>query len=523
MTDQNNRDVSESDLVKVYGIVKQYRDGKRDFQGINLNEANLSRIVLRGANLSGASLCVANMGSADLSEANLSDANLNVVRLSSANLTRAILNRATINVANLVRSDLSEAQLVGALLIRAELIRAKLHKANFAQANLNGADLRESKLQQANFGNANLSGANLRGASGAAVNFRRADLRGADLVKANLPKSDFCHGELRQANLTYANLSGADLRGANLRWSDLRGADLSAANLSEANLSGANLCGANLNGATLIKASLVHADLTQTNLIRASWGGADLSGATLTGAKLYQVCRFNLKAEEISCEWVDLSPNGDHSEVYHFDRDRLKKFFNQTRPKVQIVVDSPLDHEANLVLAATYQKIAGEFPVMARPPSVEVGDRTTSLIFAADREEDLFPIGCMAVLPFDDATGTQKNIVTLLRQLQSSSLKPERRTQLLSAMGQVIARVNDIKKLVRSTRSESIPSFFRRPTATQLTNSSQKTLTVYQHPQMDKIGSSSILESARSEPATESSLPELAAAIAFIESFDETH
>ncbi|AMW30489.1 pentapeptide repeat-containing protein [Arthrospira platensis] len=490
MTDTNNHQNSESDVLKVYAIVKRYRDGERDFEDINLNEINLSRINLAGANLSGASLSVANLSASDLRGVNLTRANLNVARLSNANLTKAILNQATINVANLVRADLTEAQLINTLLIRAELVRAKLSKANFTQANLNGADLRESKLQQTNFNGANLSGANLRGVSGALTKFTKTDLRGADLLKANLPKADFTNAELRQANLTYANLSNADFSGANLRWTDLQGADLSGANLTEANLSGANLSGANLSSAVLVKASLVHADLSQANLIRANWSGADLSGATLTGAKLYQVSRFNLKADEITCEWVDLSANGDHSQVYHLDRETLRKFFNQTRPRVEIMVNSPLDQDGNIALATIYYKIAQEFPIMESPPSIEIGDRTTKLTFIANQEQELFAISCLAILPFDDASQTQKNIVNLLRQIQDSTLKKERRSQLLSAMGQVIAKINEMKKIARTIRSEFNPLFFSKPTRTQLTNCSQKMIMVHENSQISKLNPS---------------------------------
>lgn len=522
MMDKNQAQNSESDVLKAYAIAKKYREGERDFQNINLNEINLRRIILAGANLSGASLSVANLSDADLTQVNLSRSNLNVARLSNANLTQAILNQATINVANLIRANLTEAQLIGSLLIKAELIRATLTKANFTQANLNGADLRETKLQQTNFSGANLNGANLRGASGALTNFTRADLRGADLVKANLPKADFTYAELRQVNLTYANLSGADLSRANLRWTDLQGADLRGANLTEANLSGANLSGANLSSAVLVKASLVHADLSQANLIRATWGGADLSGATLTGAKLYQVSRFNLKADEITCEWVDLSANGDHSEVYHFDQQTLKKFFNQTRPMVEIVVNAPLDQDANLILAKIYHTIAESFSVMKCPPSLEVGDRLTKITFIANQEQDLFAISCMAILPFDDASQTQKNIVNLLRQIQDSPLKKERRLQLLSSMSQVIAKVNDIKKIARSFRLELNSSFFSKPTQTKLTNSSQKMLIVYENSQGGKINSSSpSLANPSANLLSDSSTLDFQTVIDFISSFDD--
>lgn len=515
--------MTKTELLKIYNIVNQYKSGERNFTGINLNEVNLSRIRLSQANLSRASFMVANLSSADLSFANLTGANLNVARLSSTNLTQAILDEATINVANLVRADLSYASLVNTLAIRSEFIQAQLYGANLTRANLNGADLRESKLELANFTEANLSAANLRGASGIGVNFEKADLRGATLTKVDLQKANFTNAELRQTNFTYANLSGADLAGANLRWADLRGANLRGTNLSDANLSGANLTGADLSNANLLKTSLVHADLTQANLIRVDWIGADLSRATLTGAKLYDVPRFSLKAEEVKCEWVDLSPNGDHSQIYRFNRETLKRFFNQTLPLVQIIVDSPLDLQANVILATLYYQISQEYPALSRPPSIVADHRKTTITFRVDSEEYLFPIACMAVFPFYDASITQKNIMAIVRQIQDKKMNRERRIQVLTAMNQVISKANDIKKIVKSFQPESSGDFFQFPTQTRLQNSNQKTLIIYSHVNFGKRVHH--LENLESEPSEitdtrQSPLPNIDEIIDFIESFD---
>ena len=473
--------MAEHELVKIYNLVKKYQEGERDFTGINLNEANLSQMNLSQANLSDASLQVTNLSSADLTQANLSRANLNVARLSHANLTDATLIRASLNVANLVRANLTNAQCIEALAIRSEFIRAKLTHANFTKANLNGADLREAKLTHTNFSRANLSGANLRGVSGVAVNLEKADLRRANLVKANLPKSDLSLALLRQATLTYADLRDANLSGANLRWTDLRGANLSGADLSGANLSGANLSGASLSRANLTQASLVHVDLTQANLIKADWTGADISGATLTGAKLHDAPRFDLTAEDITCDWIDLSPNGDHSQVYQFNSESLKKFFNQVLPTVQVIVEAPLDLEANWLLAQTYHHVAQEYPLLNSPPNIEINARRTILTFRVEQEEYLFAMGCLAIFPFNDAASTQKNLLSLVRQLQGQTQERKNRLHVLVAMGEVISKANALKQLVRSIQCDVPVKFFQSPTQTILTNSSHQQLIAYCH------------------------------------------
>lgn len=516
--------------MEVEEILKKYADGERNFAGLNLCEVNLSRVNLSGANLSNASLSIANLSGANLSGASLANAKLNVTRLSGANLTKANLNGAILNVANLVRANLSDASLIQASLIRAELIRADLNRANLIEANLNGADLRESKLRQANLSGANLSEADLRGASLAGANLEQAKLNQTDLSGADLSGANLSNTELRHVNFNRANLSGANLSGANLRWADLSGANLQWANLSDAKLSGANLIGADLSNSNLLNASLVHADLTQANLIRAEWVGADLSGATLTGAKLYAVARFGLKTDGITCDWVDVSPHGDHTQIHRLNNEESKKFFNQTPPTVRIVIDAPLDQEANLALANTYHQIAQQYPALSQPPSIAVGYRRTVLTFRIDSDDQLFPIAYAAILPFENATATQRNLLTLVKQIRAHATNhlsiPElRRIQQLSTMmSQTYNQVSaiDLSKIFPENVERA--SFFRSPTHTILLNSSDRSLSAYHDA---SFGKRFINPAATSKPGADGtpsnsdqfSLPSVNVVVDFIRGF----
>ena len=58
-------------------LFRRYAAGERDFSGVDLSGANLSRVELRDINLSGA-----NLSRVDLSWANLSGANLSGVSAS---------------------------------------------------------------------------------------------------------------------------------------------------------------------------------------------------------------------------------------------------------------------------------------------------------------------------------------------------------------------------------------------------------------------------------------------------------
>lgn len=478
------------ELVKRFELVKRYTEGDRNFTGINLNEANLSRINLSQSILRRASLFITNISGANLSEADLSEANLNVARLSSTNLSGAILNGATLNVANLVRADLSAAQLIGASLIRSELVRCELSKTNFSGANLTEADLREVKMTQANLCGANLSGANLRGASAASANFQEANLHGADLTKAELNGVNLRKADMRQTSLQQVNLSGADLRGANLQGADLRGANLNGADLSDAKFSGANLNGADLRNTNLASASLVDANLTEINLINADWVGADLTGATLTGAKLYFVPRFGIIADDITCQWVDLSPAGDRTQIQQFNSpSESRKFFNRTPGLVQIVVDALLDYSANSTLAQAYSEIARHYRAMSSPPNIEVGYRRTTLTFRLDSDEHLLPAAFLAILPFNDALETQKNIVTISKSIESQDLEKKRTVQLSKALNAAMDNLNEVKEKLQTALNAALPTkFFESPTQTILISSGQEILTVQSHPNFGQRG-----------------------------------
>jgi uncharacterized protein YjbI with pentapeptide repeats len=123
----------------------------------------------------------------------------NIVSLQQADLSRADLIGADLSRANLIKADLSGASLGGANLIRADLGNAYLSSADLIGANLIGANL----------GGAYLIGANLSGAS-----LGVADLSGARLSRANLREADLGGANLSRADLSRADLSRADLGGA---------------------------------------------------------------------------------------------------------------------------------------------------------------------------------------------------------------------------------------------------------------------------------------------------------------------
>ena len=472
-------------------LLEKYALGLTDFSGVELSEANLAGVKLSGADLSNANLNVANLSGANLTKVNFSHAQLNVARLSGAYLEGANLTKASLNVANLIRANLSNARLVKASLIRGELIRANFSRANLLEADLTNADLREATLRHAVLRGANLHQACFRGASLVAANLEQANLNSTDLVRADLSGANLREAELRQVNMFRAKLSGANLSDANLRWADLRGANLAWADLSGAKLSGANLAGADLSNANLTNTSFVHADLTEAKLIQAEWVGADLTGATLTGAKLYATSRFGLKTESLICEWVDLSPKGDRSIIHNLNAEDSCDFFNETPPTIRIIIDRPLDPEANFALAGAYFQITQKYSALKQPPSMEIGRRRTVLTFRVDSDESLFPIAYMAVLPFRDANITQKSIYTAVEMIASQDyqdklISMQQMQKITSLLEQVIQNLDAIRDNTKTLGITAKLNFFKAPTQTILTNSSAKNLMIYDSPNFGK-------------------------------------
>jgi len=396
--------------------------------------------------------------------------------------------QAQLQQAQLCKVNFSNSQLAQSRLSDAQLAKSWFKRADLQRAQLNGANLQEAQMKQACLAWARLEGADCRKASLIATNLEHANLKGADFSLAVLSGADLRFAEMSHANLQRANLSGANLSGANLRWVDLSGANLRWADLSNAKLSGANLVGADLSNAILTNTSLIHADLTQACLSRVHWVGADLSQATLTGAKLYETPRFGLKTEELICDWVDLSPGGDRAQVHTFaSEQQAQTFFRPARPRVQLTIDSGLDHYEHFVLASFYHQVARKFPLLKQPPSFEIDKRRTSFSFVLETETELLALAYLVVQPFKEFKTVHYNIQKLLETLQT--LRPKLTTPEQKVVAQISARLRplvDQLKPVKMPSGNASQSFFEAPMQVMLQNSSGEMVTLHQHPQFGK-------------------------------------
>jgi uncharacterized protein YjbI with pentapeptide repeats len=241
--------------IAVFGVVGLLRGQALISRPLNLFKADLSKLDLRGANLSGSYLL---------------EANLIGAHLEGANLAGAILDSANLKEASLQKVRLRGAHMIGAW----------LGEANLKEADLQGADLKNAVLEKAD-----LESADLRGASLVHARLKEANLKGANLTRADLHKSD-----LRETDLEKANLTGADLHAATLK----------GANLEEANLSAAMLENASLSGANLQKANLRLAQLKGVKFVGASLQDANIQGADLTDERRIFSGGTNLSQDQIN-------------------------------------------------------------------------------------------------------------------------------------------------------------------------------------------------------------------------------
>lgn len=102
-------------------LISKYAEGKRNFSGANLGNADLQDVDLKGCDFS----------YADLSEANLNGANLRGCDLSFANLSQANLQNADLRGALLFSADLRQADIQGTKWEKADCDRNTHFPPNF--------------------------------------------------------------------------------------------------------------------------------------------------------------------------------------------------------------------------------------------------------------------------------------------------------------------------------------------------------------------------------------------------------
>jgi uncharacterized protein YjbI with pentapeptide repeats len=167
--------------------------------GINLQNSNLEKIVIKNANLR--------------------ESNLKGAKLKSASLTYSALWNVDLSKASLAGADLSFNDAEGACLKRAFLKRSNLEHSWFSTSNFERAFLSDANLEWTRFDGANLKNAYLSGANLHYASLHIANLNNANLSKANLIKTHFRGADLTDANLldvTYYMRTSSHYKGIKL-------------------------------------------------------------------------------------------------------------------------------------------------------------------------------------------------------------------------------------------------------------------------------------------------------------------
>lgn len=278
----------------------------------NLQGANLKNADLRGVNLQGANLQGANLQGANLQGANLRDANLMGAKLYGCNLSHTIFEDANISYTMLCWTNAEYMNAKNANLMNASLDKAYLDKATFEKANLTYATLIKSILKEANLSHACCIRANF-----SFVNLTKVQLKGTTFIGAthlDLPREKLkdVYGIANNNTIVVKTLHDLknvpQIDGAyQLAGADLRGAELYQAALYRANLEGANLEGAYLDGANLEYANLQNAYLKGTVLGAVNAGGAIFQNAYMSGIDFEDTTMQGAEFQNANLRYVEVS------------------------------------------------------------------------------------------------------------------------------------------------------------------------------------------------------------------------
>ncbi len=236
-------------------LIKELKKGADSWNSWRKNQAtgdlNLDEVTLIDVDLENADLSKVSMRGATIKGCNLKN-----VDFISANLEGADLQNNDFTNAKLIAARLNKANLSGSILTNANMLTASTRNARLENIDFKGHDISGLILK-----NISLAGSDLEGQQ-----LSRIDLSNSNLEEVNFQNADLSKTILTNANLTNANLQGATFKGATFKLADLNGVDLSNMDLQSADFSGANLSNCDLREANLNKAQLSKANITGTKL-----------------------------------------------------------------------------------------------------------------------------------------------------------------------------------------------------------------------------------------------------------------
>ncbi len=167
-------------------VIAQFDAGRRNFDGDQLDNADLRDQQLPGIVLSNTNLLFANFDASDLYRASFVLAGCHQTIFTNIHGFRAFFDEATLNSAKFDGSNLNETGYAAARIDSTSFQRCQLFQANFQDAELNNVNFQNSNLEDANFGRAKLDRIDFRGCSLKNVNFTGAQLGTINYEGANI-------------------------------------------------------------------------------------------------------------------------------------------------------------------------------------------------------------------------------------------------------------------------------------------------------------------------------------------------
>lgn len=126
----------------------RYADGERDFFGIKLVNADLSRANWDESNPVGQAITGAILGEGDLSGTDFRANDMRACNFGGSKLVGCRFDGTNLTKVSFRHADLTDASFVGANLTRTDLSEANLTGANFTGADLTGAKLPSSEVSE---------------------------------------------------------------------------------------------------------------------------------------------------------------------------------------------------------------------------------------------------------------------------------------------------------------------------------------------------------------------------------------
>lgn len=155
-----------------------------EFYGLDLDfgKADLSRIDLADAWLTGSTFGGTVLRNAQLVHAHCEGTNFAVADLMGADLTGVVGHAATFSGARLVGADLNAAEFWDADFSRADLTGANLGDGSFARADLRGASLRKATADKAILREASMDSVEVAGMTGSVIGPIKVTLDGEPVL-----------------------------------------------------------------------------------------------------------------------------------------------------------------------------------------------------------------------------------------------------------------------------------------------------------------------------------------------------